>query len=233
MRSSTQDKVAATRKPRSRSATKVSMTAAISQPVEEQGLPVRVIRSWEGDPEYSSANGYRYDGLYTVAHHWQEPSVDGAIVCRFRLERLDRGEQFGGQLEDPHAAPPAGTDQPDRAISAVLRVVRNTRVSQWVNSVYDFTCQVCGIRLELDAGAYAEGAHIRPLGAPHDGPDRPDNVLCLCPNDHVLFDKGALYISDGRAYRRRIAQRLEISEFIRTTTSTPKRSCTTERGSLE
>jgi predicted restriction endonuclease len=22
------------------------------------------------------------------------------------------------------------------------------------------------------------------------------NVLCLCPNDHVLFDRGAIYVAD-------------------------------------
>jgi len=44
--------------------------------------------------------------------------------------------------------------------------------------------------LESLAGPYAEAAHIRPLGDPHNGPDTPDNILCLCPNHHVLFDHG-------------------------------------------
>ncbi len=44
------------------------------------------------------------------------------------------------------------------------------------------------------ANAYSEDAHIRPLGRPHNGPDQPDNVLCLCPNHHVLFDAGAFAI---------------------------------------
>jgi putative restriction endonuclease len=35
------------------------------------------------------------------------------------------------------------------------------------------------------------------LGKPHDGPDSADNVLCLCPNDHVLFDRGGLLLSDA------------------------------------
>ena len=42
------------------------------------------------------------------------------------------------------------------------------------------------------AASYSEGAHIRPLGKPHDGPDQPDNVLC--PNCHVLFGAGAFAI---------------------------------------
>ena len=35
------------------------------------GLPVRVIRGHEGDPAYSPASGYRYDGLFRVAEYWQ------------------------------------------------------------------------------------------------------------------------------------------------------------------
>jgi putative restriction endonuclease len=55
---------------------------------------------------------------------------------------------------------------------------------------------LCATRLETRAGAYAEGAHIRPLGRPHNGPDVHGNVLCLCPNCHVLFDQGAITIED-------------------------------------
>ncbi len=56
---------------------------------------------------------------------------------------------------------------------------------------------MCGIRLECPAGPYSEAAHIRPLGAPHDGPDTENNILCLCPNHHVLFDNGAVRIADN------------------------------------
>lgn len=48
----------------------------------------------------------------------------------------------------------------------------------------------------MPAGPYSEAAHIRPLGAPHNGPDTEDNILCLCPNHHVLFDNGAISIAD-------------------------------------
>ena len=47
-------------------------------------------------------------------------------------------------------------------------------------------------------GGYAEAAHIMPLGRPHYGPDVSENVLCLCANCHVLFDRGAIGIAaDG------------------------------------
>jgi len=79
--------------------------------------------------------------------------------------------------------------------------VRNSKVTQWVKEVNDHRCQICGIRLDTEVGPYAEGAHIRALGKPHDGPDQVDNVVCLCPNDHVLLDKGAIYLDDGNVYR--------------------------------
>ncbi|MGW2325709.1 HNH endonuclease [Streptomyces sp. NPDC001700] len=41
-----------------------------------------------------------------------------------------------------------------------------------------------------------EGAHVRALGSPHNGPDTTGNVLCLCPNCHVMLDVGAIVIED-------------------------------------
>ena len=45
-------------------------------------------------------------------------------------------------------------------------------------------------------GPYAEACHIQPVGKPHNGPDTPENVLCLSPNLHVLFDHGAIALTD-------------------------------------
>ena len=39
------------------------------------------------------------------------------------------------------------------------------------------------------------------LGKPHNGPDVIDNILCLCPNHHVLFDGGGIYIDDAGIVR--------------------------------
>src|SRR5204862_5005137 len=78
----------------------------------------------------------------------------------------------------------------------VRRVIRNTAMAREVKVVHNYTCQMCGLRLDTPAGPYAEGAHIKPLGAPHRGPDTLDNLLCLCPNHHLLFDVGAITIAD-------------------------------------
>lgn len=93
-------------------------------------------------------------------------------------------------------ARPKGNKNPTYATGVEQRVVRNNAVSQWVKDVNGHTCQFCELLLDLPVGSYSEGAHIRPVGSPHFGPDTTDNMLCLCPNHHVLFDKGAIYI-DG------------------------------------
>jgi putative restriction endonuclease len=76
---------------------------------------------------------------------------------------------------------------------------------------------MCGVRLEGLAGPYAEAAHIRPLGARHRGPDTPDNILCLCPNHHVLFNHGGVAIEDdlaliGAEGRLRVSPRHSIND---------------------
>ncbi|MFE6872378.1 HNH endonuclease [Kitasatospora sp. NPDC057692] len=58
-------------------------------------------------------------------------------------------------------------------------------------------CQMCGQVLLVPGDShYSEGAHIQAIGYPYNGPDVLENVLCLCPNCHVLFDYGARYLTD-------------------------------------
>jgi putative restriction endonuclease len=154
------------------------------------GLPVRVVRGFELNSPYAPGQGYRYDGLYSVEEYWEETGRSGFKIWRYRLRKAeDLAEPaIKDGLEPPQ--PPA------RRQVTTTRIVRDTEKSRRVKEIYDYTCQVCGIRLETPAGAYAEGAHIKPLGLPHSGPDIEANILCLCPNHHVLFDNGALTLSD-------------------------------------
>lgn len=78
---------------------------------------------------------------------------------------------------------------PGRVLTTVSRVIRDTALARRVKELHDFRCQICGHTLELaDGSFYAEAHHIRPLGSPHDGPDRLDNLVCVCPNHHVELD---------------------------------------------
>ncbi|QIK67298.1 hypothetical protein G7072_13915 [Nocardioides sp. HDW12B] len=184
---------------------------------EQNGLPVRVLRGPKGERPYAPSVGYRYDGLYKVIGHWAEPGRDGYRIWRFRLSRLSpdeaiawtpgeqrsagtemaqRSSSTGSDATGQTTGAPTGNQEPGRASGIVQRIVRSTAVSQHVKELHGHRCQMCGLKLDLLVGQYSEGAHIRALGAPHNGPDTIENVLCLCPNDHVLLDKGAIYISD-------------------------------------
>jgi putative restriction endonuclease len=101
-------------------------------------------------------------------------------------------------LPVPAAADDLSTGTEDTATIEVnvQRVVRSTKVGRAVNEMHDHRCQVCGMRIELASGYYAEATHIKPLGKPHNGPDALSNILCLCPNDRVRFDFGAIVITD-------------------------------------
>ncbi|MBI3964462.1 MAG: HNH endonuclease [Chloroflexi bacterium] len=82
-----------------------------------------------------------------------------------------------------------------RTESTIQRVIRTTEFTRRIKDLYNHQCQICGVRLDTAAGTYAEGAHIRPLGRPHNGLDELDNLLCLCPNHHLLLDRGGITIN--------------------------------------
>ena len=56
---------------------------------------------------------------------------------------------------------PEGKETPVRRQSTITRIVRSTVVGERVKRLHDFTCN---------------------------GPDVLENILCLCPNCHVLLD---------------------------------------------
>jgi len=162
---------------------------------EDHISPIRVIRGSGGDPKYSPASGYRYDGLYLVTRHWFEKSKNGPLVIRFELNKVsdDFSEVITSQF--PSAAP-SGNAQPSRQSITTNSIKRNSLVSDWVKKIHNDRCQFCSTTLVTRVGTYSTGAHIQGLGRPHNGKDETSNLLCLCPNCHVLFDKGVLYIAN-------------------------------------
>lgn len=153
-------------------------------------LPVRVTRGWKGGSEWSPKSGFRYDGLYQVVRHWPQTGIDGFLVWMFRLERID---QSGSIVGGPTGPAPRSPFQGDR-------MDRNAKLAETVKEIHDFTCQVCGERLESPTRPYAEAAHIKPLGSPDDGPDIKANLLCLCPNHHKLLDNGGLMVDQDLSF---------------------------------
>jgi putative restriction endonuclease len=162
------------------------------------GLPVRVIRGHNHKPELSPNAGYRYDGLFYVDDYWTEQGRSDFKVIRFRLIKAnDLNSALTGNQVDNRPLESSGNRTPSRKETTVLRVVRDTRQAKKIKQLYDYKCQVCDLSLETNSGKYAEAAHIKPLGMPHNGPDTLDNLLCLCPNHHVLFDNGGFVIDEN------------------------------------
>jgi putative restriction endonuclease len=159
-----------------------------------QGLPVRVIRGHKHNSKYSPESGYTYSGLYSVVDAWKEKGKSEFIICRFRLvysgNNISRKSPEDIELHYNH-------DDTKRKKGTVLRIVRDSKISLGLKRLYKFECQVCGLAIKTKKGLYAEGAHIRALGKPHNGRDSSNNLLCLCPNHHVMFDKGVFSISDN------------------------------------
>jgi putative restriction endonuclease len=160
-----------------------------------EGLPVRLVRGADRGNVFAPDSGYRYDGLFRVESHWQEVGAAGFKVWRFRLVE-DATPQVAllAAVEPTQTRP--GNERPQRASVTTQRIIRDTALARQVKQSYDHTCQVCGLRITTASGPYAEAAHIRPLGTPHNGPDKVENILCLCPNHHTMFDLGVFSIAD-------------------------------------
>ena len=164
---------------------------------EIDSLPVRVIRGADKKNPFAPESGYRYDGLYRVDSHWHEFGKSGFLVYRFKLVKLDSTlppNKLNSGLELVTLS--VGTDTPKRAMATSQRIIRDSKLGKEIKRLYNYKCQVCSIEINTNAGLYAEAAHIKPVGKPHNGPDRPDNLLCLCPNHHLMLDKGVYMIED-------------------------------------
>ncbi len=84
-------------------------------------------------------------------------------------------------------------NQPERVKQEIYRILRDTVLAREVKEFNKYKCHICGEILRLnDEQSYAESHHVKPLGSPHDGPDVRENILCVCPNHHVMLDYGAI-----------------------------------------
>ena len=149
----------------------------------EYGLPVRVTRGHQikNGPE----KGYRYDGLYRVEKYERVKGRRGFYICRFHLV----SEQAIQTLETTLASNmKLDYQRVERSKSTTNRLKRNPKISEKIKEIYGYRCQVCGVFLQAPSGPIAIGAHLMPLGQPHNGPDVRENLLCLCPNHHDQFD---------------------------------------------
>jgi putative restriction endonuclease len=174
-----------------------------------EGLPVRVIRGFNHKSDFSPIRGYSYAGLYSVVDAWEERGKSGFKICRFRLEYCGQNAKRKSpeEIELDY-----NTREKKRKEGTVLRVIRDTKIAHDIKKLYNYECQVCGLTIVTKSARYAEGAHIRPLGKPHDGDDNSDNLICLCPNHHVMFDKGTFAILDDLSLTGALTGKLFVNK---------------------
>lgn len=118
----------------------------------------------------------------------------------FAVEGLGRG--IWGLRELAETTPvatdidlPEGVESPERAMQSTYRILRETRLAREIKLLHRDECQICGEALRISPDkTYSEAHHIIPLGRPHNGPDRPSNIIVLCPNHHALCDMGAIIL---------------------------------------
>lgn len=147
---------------------------------------------------------FRVYGQTPTSFAWWARQVEESIAFDW--------SPFLGDDEAEPASPqptPVATDlaPPDRVPTTEYRILRDTELARKVKALHGYRCQVCGQTIELPDGTfYAEAHHIRPLGAPHDGHDVQENILCVCPNDHarldlatIPLDPASLFLVDGHA----------------------------------
>lgn len=83
---------------------------------------------------------------------------------------------------------------PGKHLVEVSRIDRDTKIIEELKQLYRNKCQICGKVIKLKSQDYSQAHHLRPLGAPHEGPDDKANIMILCPNHHVEFDYGSIAI---------------------------------------
>jgi len=164
----------------------------------EKKLPVRVSRGANKRSNFAPAIGYRYDGLFLVTEYWHEKGRSGFNIWRFRLEKIIN-EKYPEEIVSTSIIkePESNYNNPSRKEYVVKRIIRETKTSQFIKKLYKDTCQICGIQIRSAVSTYSEAAHIKSLGKPHNGPDTKENIICLCPNHHKMFDLGIISIDEN------------------------------------
>jgi len=105
----------------------------------------------------------------------------------------------------PLPEPPVAADfdvPAGRSEFVAYRIIRDSALARRVKKLHGHQCQICGHAIALPNGElYSEAHHVQPLGSPHDGPDKIDNIVVVCPNHHAELDFFArtLRISDLRS----------------------------------
>ncbi len=120
--------------------------------------------------------------------NWLRKFCDGTDKIRVnQFFKSVKNSQFAIDLNEPKLT--------EKTLITTYRILRDTALARRIKADQNYECQICSTSILLNNMPYAEAHHIRPLGSPHDGPDLPGNLVCVCPNCHVKLDYGAIRIS--------------------------------------
>lgn len=138
----------------------------------------------QGEVEFQDDGEYALDGLDEA-----KLSPEAKTAVDEAADRNETAERVRQQADG------RGSDEPARTQRVVDELVRDESLVRELKSLYDSTCQLCGAQRKQEPYTpYAECHHVKPLGAPHRGPDTKPNLLVLCPNHHVDFDYGMVRV---------------------------------------
>lgn len=85
-----------------------------------------------------------------------------------------------------------------RVLRTIDAILRNKALVNRIKKLYNNTCQICGLQLNVGKDKYySEVHHIIPLGKPHNGKDSLDNMICVCPNCHVQLDLKSKFLDEN------------------------------------
>jgi 5-methylcytosine-specific restriction endonuclease McrA len=119
-------------------------------------------------------------------------------VLRKYVEMVRSNYQGAFDAVAPAAIDVDSNDLPERIRTEISRIVRDTETARALKRLYAGQCQLCGNKLEIKPGEfYLEAHHLKPLGGDHRGPDVPENLVCDCPNCHVLLDFNSRPVKQG------------------------------------
>ncbi|MEX0662796.1 MAG: HNH endonuclease [Balneolaceae bacterium] len=83
--------------------------------------------------------------------------------------------------------------EPEKVTVNHKQYKRNNKIIAIIKVLRNFKCQICGYSIKKKSGGeYIEAAHIKPKHKK--GPEKPENIILLCPNHHKEFDLGDLSI---------------------------------------
>ena len=72
-----------------------------------------------------------------------------------------------------------GTYEPEKKSVTILSTKRNVTVVKKIKELYNFQCQICGIKIKITNNQYVcHVHHIQPLGM-HLGSDKSENMIVL------------------------------------------------------